>query len=306
MNDTPAPPQSTRLAILIPFAIVTLIWGSTWIVIRDQLGSVPSSWSVTYRFLIAGIAMLAYATVRGERIALDARGWGFAAALAVLQFCFNFNFVYRAEGYITSGLVAVVFALLLVPNAVFGRLFLGQQLGRQLLIGSSVAMAGVTLLFVHEARSDPHGPAASIAGVAWTMAGVLSASVANVLQATQTARRYPMVSTLGVAMLLGATLDATIAWTVAGPPVIEWRAGYLIGTLYLGVVASAVAFTLYFGILRVIGPAKAAYSSVIVPVIAMLLSTLFEGYRWSALAVAGSALAMLGLVIALRARRPAR
>ncbi len=306
MSDTPAPPQSTRLAILIPFAIVTLIWGSTWIVIRDQLGSVPSSWSVTYRFLIAGIAMLVYATVRGERIALDARGWGFAAALAVLQFCFNFNFVYRAEGYITSGLVAVVFALLLVPNAVFGRLFLGQQLGRQLLIGSSVAMAGVTLLFVHEARSDPHGPAASIAGVAWTMAGVLSASVANVLQATQTARRYPMVSTLGVAMLLGATLDATIAWTVAGPPVIEWRAGYLIGTLYLGVVASAVAFTLYFGILRVIGPAKAAYSSVIVPVIAMLLSTLFEGYRWSALAVAGSALAMLGLVIALRARRPAR
>jgi drug/metabolite transporter (DMT)-like permease len=306
VSDTPAPPQSTRLAILIPFAIVTLIWGSTWIVIRDQLGSVPSSWSVTYRFLIAGIAMLVYATVRGERIALDARGWGFAAALAVLQFCFNFNFVYRAEGYITSGLVAVVFALLLVPNAVFGRLFLGQQLGRQLLIGSSVAMAGVTLLFVHEARSDPHGPAASIAGVAWTMAGVLSASVANVLQATQTARRYPMVSTLGVAMLLGATLDATIAWTVAGPPVIEWRAGYLIGTLYLGVVASAVAFTLYFGILRVIGPAKAAYSSVIVPVIAMLLSTLFEGYRWSALAVAGSALAMLGLVIALRARRPAR
>ena len=306
MSDTPAPPQSTRLAILIPFAIVTLIWGSTWIVIRDQLGSVPSSWSVTYRFLIAGIAMLVYATIRGERIALDARGWGFAAALAVLQFCFNFNFVYRAEGYITSGLVAVVFALLLVPNAVFGRLFLGQQLGRQLLIGSSVAMAGVTLLFVHEARSDPHGPAASIAGVAWTMAGVLSASVANVLQATQTARRYPMVSTLGVAMLLGAALDATIAWTVAGPPVIEWRAGYLIGTLYLGVVASAVAFTLYFGILRVIGPAKAAYSSVIVPVIAMLLSTLFEGYRWSALAVAGSALAMLGLVIALRARRPVR
>lgn len=303
MSDTP---RSATPAVLIPFAIVTLIWGSTWIVIRDQLGVVPASWSVTYRFLIAGIAMLVYATVRGERIALDARGWGFAAALAVLQFCFNFNFVYRAEGYITSGLVAVVFALLLVPNAVFGRLFLGQQLGRQLLIGSSVAMAGVTLLFVHEARSDPHGPAASIAGVAWTMAGVLSASVANVLQATQTARRYPMVSTLGVAMLLGATLDATIAWTVAGPPVIEWRAGYLIGTLYLGVVASAVAFTLYFGILRVIGPAKAAYSSVIVPVIAMLLSTLFEGYRWSALAVAGSALAMLGLVIALRARRPAR
>ncbi|MBA3880934.1 MAG: EamA family transporter [Sphingobium sp.] len=302
----PPPPQSTRLAILIPFAIVTLIWGSTWIVIRDQLGTVPPSWSVTYRFLVAGIAMVAYALVRGERFRLDARGWAFAAALAVLQFCFNFNFVYRAEGFITSGLVAVVFALLLVPNAILGRVFLGQQLGRQLLIGSGVAMAGVTLLFVHEARSDPHGPTASIAGVAWTLAGVLSASIANVLQATETARRYPMVATLGIAMLLGAGVDAAIAFSLTGPPVIEWRAGYLIGILYLGLIASAVAFTLYFGILRVIGPAKAAYSSVIVPVIAMLLSTLFEGYRWSGLAVAGSVLALSGLVIALRARRPAR
>lgn len=305
MSDAP-PPQSTRLAILVPFAIVTLIWGSTWIVIRDQLGTVPPSWSVTYRFLVAGTAMIAYALVRGERLRLDARGWAFAAALAVLQFCFNFNFVYRAEGFITSGLVAVVFALLLVPNAVLGRIFLGQQLGRQLLVGSAVAMAGVTLLFVHEARNDPHGPGASIAGVAWTLAGVLSASIANVLQATETARRYPMAAMLGIAMLLGAGVDAAIAFSLTGPPVIEWRAGYLIGILYLGLIASAVAFTLYFGILRVIGPAKAAYSSVIVPVIAMLLSTLFEGYRWSELAIAGSLLALSGLVIALRARRPVR
>ena len=306
MTAATTPPHSARLSILIPFAIVTLIWGSTWIVIRDQLGVVPPSWSVTYRFAIAGVAMLVYAAVRGERIALDARGWGFAIALAVLQFCFNFNFVYRAEGFITSGLVAVLFALLLVPNAMLGRIFLGQRLGRQLLIGSGIAMAGVTLLFVHEARVDPHGPGASMMGVAWTMAGVLSASIANVLQATETARRYPMIPMLGIAMLLGAGVDGAIAWTLTGPPVVEWRWGYILGIAYLGTFASAIAFTLYFGVLRVIGPAKAAYSSVIVPVIAMMLSTVFEGYRWSGLALAGSALAMAGLMIALRASRPAR
>lgn len=76
MTAATTPPHSARLSILIPFAIVTLIWGSTWIVIRDQLGVVPPSWSVTYRFAIAGVAMLVYAAVRGERIALDARGWG--------------------------------------------------------------------------------------------------------------------------------------------------------------------------------------------------------------------------------------
>ncbi|WCM26260.1 DMT family transporter [Sphingomonas sp. QA11] len=305
MSDQPAPP-STRLAVLIPFGIVTLIWGSTWIVITGQLGVVPLNWSVAYRFTIGGLTMLAYAAWKRETVTLDRRGWLFVLALAFTQFCLNFNFVYRAETYITSGLVAVVFALLLVPNAIFGRIFLGQKLGGQLIVGSVVAMAGVALLFVHEARSDPHGPQAALAGVGVTLLAVLSASTANVLQGTQTARRYPMAPTLGIAMLLGAAMDATIAWTIAGPPMIELRLGYILGLLYLGVIASALAFTLYFGVLRIIGPAKAAYSSVIIPVIAMLLSTIFEGYRWSLLAGAGAALTGVGLVIALRARRPAR
>ncbi|MES2753118.1 MAG: EamA family transporter [Pseudomonadota bacterium] len=302
--SAPPAPQSTRAEILIPFAIVTLIWGSTWLVIRDQLGVVPPSWSVTYRFLVAGIAMSLYALWRGERIALDARGWGFAATLGLLQFCANFNFVYRAEHYVTSGLVAVVFALLLVPNAILARVFLGQRLGRQLILGSAVAVAGVALLFAHELRVDPSASRAVMIGVGFTLAGVLSASISNVLQATDTARAYPMFAMLAVAMLLGAAFDGAIAWWLTGPPVFDPRPGYIAGVLYLGLAATALAFALYFRILRVVGPAKAAYSSVIVPVIAMLLSTMFEGYRWSWLAAAGAALAALGLVIALRARRP--
>lgn len=300
------PPTTTRAAILIPFAIVTLVWGSTWIVIRDQLGVVPPSWSVTYRFLVAGVALIAFAAWKRERFALDARGWGFAVALGVTQFVLNFNFVYRAEQHITSGLVAVVFALLLVPNAVFARIFIGQKLGRQLMLGSGIAMAGVTLLFLHEMRTSASGSTAVLTGIALTLCGVLSASAANVMQATDTARRYPMTPMLGTAMLIGASANALFALATNGPPVFELRAGYIFGILYLGLFASALAFTLYFGIIRVIGPAKAAYSSVIVPVIAMLLSTLFEGYRWSALAAAGAALAGFGLVTALTARRPAR
>jgi drug/metabolite transporter (DMT)-like permease len=301
-----APPNSTRAAILIPFGIVTLIWGSTWLVIRDQLAVVPPSWSVTYRFAVAGVAMVIWAVIRRDSFRLGARGYGFAAAIAISQFCFNFNFVYRAEKYITSGLVAVIFALLLVPNAAFARVFLGQRMGRQLLVGSAVAMAGVALLFLHEARSDPHGVSASLSGIAWTLAAVLSASSANVLQATDTAKRYPMGSTLAIAMVMGALLDGAVAWLLTGPPVIEPRFGYIAGVVYLGLFASAIAFPLYFNVIRVIGPAKAAYSSVIVPVIAMLLSTLFEGYRWSLLAGAGAVLAGVGLIIALRARRPSR
>ena len=167
-------------------------------------------------------------------------------------------------------------------------------------------MGGIALLFLHEARSDPHGPQAALTGIGITLLGVLSASCANVLQGTETARRYAMAPTLAVAMLIGSAMDAAIAWTLSGPPVIDTSPAYLLGLAYLGIVASALAFTLYFGVLRIIGPAKAAYSSVIVPVIAMLLSTVFEGYRWSLLAGVGAVLTGIGLIIALRARRPAR
>jgi drug/metabolite transporter (DMT)-like permease len=303
---TEAPPQSARAGILVPFAIVTLIWGSTWLVIRDQIAVVPASWSVAYRFLVAGVAMTIWALVRRDSFRLGARGFGFALAIGVLQFVLNFNFVYRAEAYVTSGLVAVVFALLLVPNAALARVFLGQRMGAQLAAGSAVAMAGVALLFVHEARSDPHGPTTALTGIGWTLLAILSASSANVLQATETAKRYPMASTLAVAMLAGAALDGLFALATVGAPSFEPRIGYVLGILYLGLAASALAFPLYYRVLRTIGPAKAAYSSVIVPVIAMLLSTLFENYRWSPLAGGGAALAGVGLVIALTARRPNR
>ncbi|WP_249276482.1 DMT family transporter [Sphingomonas baiyangensis] len=299
-------PQSTRLAILIPFAIVTLIWGSTWIVITGQLGEVPPSWSVTYRFALGGVTMLGWALYKRQSLRLDARGLRFAAALALAQFVLNFNFVYRAEMYVTSGLVAVVFALLLVPNAIFARIFLGQRMGRQLLVGSAIAIAGIALLFLHEIRRDPSGGTTTLIGIGLTALGVLSASSANVMQATSTARAYPMAPMLGWAMLIGAAFDAIFSYAVAGPPRFELTASYIAGLVYLGVMASAVAFTLYFGVIRVIGPAKAAYSSVIIPVIAMGLSTLFEGYRWSLLAAAGAVLVLAGLVVALRARRPNR
>ena len=299
-------PQSTRASVLVPFGIVVLIWGSTWLVIADQIAVVPASWSVAYRFGVAGLAMVAYAAWRREPLRLDARGWGFAAVLGLAQFVLNFNFVYRAEAHITSGLVAVTFALLLVPNALLARIFLGQKLGGQLIAGSGVAMAGVALLFVHEARSDPNGMSAVATGIALTLCGILSASVANVMQATDTARAYPMAPMLAVAMLIGAAVDALFALATVGPPTFEWRTGYILGILYLGLFASAIAFTLYFRVIRAIGPAKAAYNSVVVPVIAMLLSTLFEGYRWSLLAAGGAVLTGIGLVIALTARRPAR
>ena len=123
------------------------------------------------------------------------------------------------------------------------------------------------------------------------------------MQGMEIARRLPMIAVLAWAMLIGAAADAAFAWIVAGPPVIEPRLGYLAGIAYLGIAGSVVTFPLYFRLIQRIGAGRAAYTSVLIPVIAMLISTLLEGYRWTGFAAPGALLAVAGMVIALRAKK---
>jgi drug/metabolite transporter (DMT)-like permease len=288
--------------VLLPFLLITLIWSSTWIVIKDQLGAVPPAWSVTYRFVIAAVAMFAWAASSGASLRLDRRGHLLAALFGIPQFCLNFNFVYAAEHHVTSGLVATVFALLMVPNSALAWLFLKQRVTWGFALGSAIACAGVALLFVQEIRANPASPAEVLLGIGLTLLGVLSASVANILQASRGLASWPLASLLAWGMVYGVVANFVLAWVLAGPPAIEARPAYWLGLFYLGLLASALAFPLYFAVMRAVGPGKAAYSSVLVPILAMALSTMFEGYRWSTLAVAGGLLALAGLVIALRSR----
>lgn len=290
-------------SVVVPFIIFTLIWSSTWIVIRDQLGVVPPQWSVTYRFAIAAVAMAAVAKWKGNSLRLDRGGIIAAIITGLAQFCVNFNCVYLAERYITSGIVATVFATLLIPNSLLAWAFLGQRPGKRFLAAGAVAVAGVALLFWNEVRTSTVSADRVIVGMALTLLGLWGASVANVYQAGKEARRHPLLTLLAWSMAFGALFDAIIAVAIAGPPTFDPRPGYIAGVLYLSLAATVLAFSLYIPVVRKIGPGKAAYSSVMVPILAMALSTAFEGYRWTGLAIAGAALAIGGMLLALLGRR---
>lgn len=288
------------------FLVLCLVWGTTWLVIKLQLGVVDPSWSVAYRFLLAGGALLAWCLLRGEPIAIPRSAWGFLMVFGLLQFVLNFNFIYRAELYIPSGLPAVAFALLMIPNAILAWVFLRMPVSRRFVIGCAIAVVGVGLLFANE-LALPEDRAAVALGLGLTAAAMLSASIANVMQAGQLARRLPPLGGLAWAMLLGGAVNALLAWAFVGPPGWDPRPQYWLGLLMLGLFASALAFTLYFDLIRSVGPAEAAWIGIPIPIVAMALSTLFEGYAWTPAAVAGAAIALVGLSIALRpgAARPA-
>jgi drug/metabolite transporter (DMT)-like permease len=303
--DPALAPEPGLLAprVLVPFMIVSLIWGSTWLVIRDQLGTVPAGWSVTYRFAIAAIGMFALTAIMRQPLKIDRQMMLWTMLLGLLQFSLNFNFVYAAEHHITSGLVAVVFALLIVPNAILAKWWLGRNIGGAFLVGSAIASIGVAFLMAQEYRAAPVGSREVLIGLGLTLCGVISASISNVLQVVPKVARFPTLTILSWSMLWGTLANATLAGALYGPPVIDPRPAYLGGVLYLSIIGSVITFPLYFDLIRKIGPGKAAYTGVLIPVIAMMLSTIFEGYKWSLLAATGAALAMAGLVVAMQARK---
>lgn len=293
--------MSAGLRFALQFVTVTLIWGATWIVITSQLGKVPPSWSVSYRFLLASALLFGLCLIMKRRLRFDIGSHALFAAMGLLQFVLNFNLVYRAEQHVVSGLVAVVFALLVVPNALLARVFLGQTVTLRFIAGSAVGIAGVALLFAQEFERGLGNRVAL--GLVLTLGGVLAASAANIVQATERARRHDMFAMLAWSMLYGGLMDAAFAWATVGAPVIDtgWR--YLGGLAYLAAFGSAIAFLVYFDMIRAVGPARAAYTSVVIPFVALALTTLFEGYRWTWQAGLGGALVAAGLLIALNTRK---
>ena len=169
------------------FVLLALVWGSTWLVIKDQISAVPAAWSVVWRFMLAAAAMLVFALLKGDRLRLTAREQAVAVAMGLFQFSLNFQLIYRSEHYLTSGLVAVVFALMILPNAVLARIVLGNRMSAKFAAGSAIALAGIGLLILHEYRIAPVGDGVTT-GVMLVICAILSVSVGNLLQATETAR----------------------------------------------------------------------------------------------------------------------
>ena len=290
--------------VTLPFIVFTLIWGSTWIVIRGQLGVVPPQWSVTYRFVIAAVAMAGIALIRDDGLRLPRSGVIATALLGLTQFCINFNAVYLAERHITSGVVATVFALLLIPSSLLAWALLGHKPTSRFFWSSLVAVAGIGLLFFHELNEHSASAAQVLAGIGLTLFGMVGASFANVLQARPEVRRFPLFTMLAWSMAWGALIDGALALVMTGAPVVDPRPVYWAGLAYLALAASVLTFSLYYPVVRRIGPAKAAYSSVLVPIIAMGFSTWLEGYRWTPTTAAGALLALGGMVGALSRERP--
>jgi drug/metabolite transporter (DMT)-like permease len=296
-----AAPRQAGASSLLLFAIPTFIWGTTWLVIKFQLGLVAPEVSVAWRFALASALLLGWCWLRRIPLRFGLRAHLGLASLGVLLFGLNYVLVYRAEATLTSGLVAVLFAFMVFWNLLGARIFFGTPAPGAVLLGAVLGVSGVGLLFWPEV-SGLRGDTGLLVGVAYAAGGTLVASGGNLVSQRLFARGVAVVP--GTAFAMGYASLLVMGWSAARglPFAFDPRAPYVLSLLYLAVFGSVVAFVSYLTLLQRIGAGRAGYSTAVIPVVAMFASTLFEHYRWTAPAVAGMLLVLAGTVLVLRAK----
>ncbi len=279
------------------YATATLIWGSTWLGIKLQLTQVPPILSVGYRFSLASIILLVYCLLTNKNLVFSRRDHTFMAVQGFSLFGLGYIMSYLATSYLTSGLVAVVFSTILMWNILNLRLFMAQPVAWQAFSGGVLGLAGICIVFWHDLSTFT--ATRGLIGLIIALLGAYLASIGNVVGARNAKNGVPVTQANVYGMGYGAILCVAIHFGVGGELTMDWTFGYLGPMLYLTVFGSVVAFGCYFLLVGRIGADYAAYVMLLMPVVALILSTFFEAYQWSASAVFGVIVVLFGNLIML-------
>lgn len=300
----PKDPGRGMMKDALLYLMVVLVWGTSWFAITFQLGVVPVEASVAYRFIIAAALMFGWAIALGLPLRFALGDHGFIALQGALIFSTNFFLFYMAAEYLTSGLLAVMFATASVLTMTINSLFHRRLPPAAGLLGAACGVTGIAVIFWPEVAGMASKPGTGT-GLALALAGTLSFAFGGLVTARNQAAGLSVRGSTAWAMLYGALLLSAMVVLRGAEFSFEWTPRYIISLAYLAMFSSVIAFACYFTLLNRIGPESAAYATVLFPIVALTLSTVFEGYRWTPSAALGVALTLTGVVLVLRRRSSA-
>ena len=278
------------------YSLVVVIWGTTWIAIYLQQGPVAAPVSIFWRFAVASTVMIVILLVSGKLRKLSARDHLFCLLQGGCVFCFNFWCFYTAAAWINTGLESVIFSMAVLFNAVNSYLFFGQKPPRRFYVAAGLGLTGIVTLFWQDLVNSGLNHSLLL-GIALSALGTFGFSLGNMISLRHQKNGLEVMTTNSWAMLYGTVLIATIALVRGDNFTPQWTFSYLSALLYLAIFGSVIAFGAYFTLVGRIGPSKAAYSTLLFPLVALTLSTLYEGYVWQINAIAGLVLILLGNLV---------
>ena len=284
--------------ILLYIAVI-LIWGSTWLAVMMQLGIVDPMVTSIYRFFCASLLIFGYCMVTGRSLRFS-KGTHFWLMLqGICTFALNYWLFYQAQQILTSGLAAVLFSLLVFMNLFNAAVFLKTPVKTGVLIGALLGLAGIVFLFEPEIIRLEFSIKMFLM-IGFGLMGTYIFSIGNMISARIQKQNLPVISTTAYSMLYGSLFLLVIALMSGKVFQIDVSLKYLGALSYAIVLGSVIAFLCYLYLIGQIGAGRTAYVTLVTPIIAMGLSTIFEGYQWNALALTGIVLIVVGNVIALR------
>ena len=280
------------------FATVVLVWGSSFLPLRLQLGEVAPEVSGVWRFAIASAIMFGWVLVAGHRVRFSATDHARFVLLGALLFSLNFASAYYSGFYLTSGLIAVVFSLASVINPLLAAALSRKLPEPRVVVGALLGVAGVALLFGPEivavrASSD------TMLGLGLALAATVLFCAGNMFSAAFQRRGLAVLSASSWSMFYGMLWFAGIAILRGETFTVEWNARYLLSILWLAIPSTVFAFAAYLTLLGRVGAGRASYSTVLVPVVALAMSTAFEDYTWTISAALGVLFVLIGNVVVL-------
>jgi drug/metabolite transporter (DMT)-like permease len=292
-----------ELSNALLYVVAVLIWGSTWLAIEFQLGVVAPEVSIVYRYLGASGILFFWCKIRGLNLSFNLKHHQWFALMGLLMFCLNYMLAYRAQIYITSALSAIAFSSMLWMNIINSRLFFGARISARIYSGAALGIAGIAVLF------GPRIGEISLSdgvffGSVLAVAGALMASFGNMASQAAQKAKLPVVQSNAWSMLYGGVMTMILALLEGHEFNFDPSVEYITSLAYLTVFGSVIAFGAYLTLLGRIGAHRAGYSSVMFPVVALILSMLFEGLALDISIVVGFALVLAGnLLVLTRGRK---
>lgn len=275
------------------YIMVVVIWGTTWIAIVMQQGTVPVTVSVFWRFMIAALVMLLVLSLSGRLRRISLRDHLFCLLQGCCVFGFNFFCFYHAAAWISSGLESVIFSMAVLFNALNSLLFFGQRPHANVLPAAVLGVGGIIALFWQDLTATQLAPSL-LMGIGLSMLGTYGFSLGNMISARHQRRGLEILSTNSYAMLYGALIMGAISLASGDSFMPELTLRYLGSLIYLAIFGSVIGFGAYFTLVGRIGASQAAYATLLFPLVALTLSTWYEGYVWHANAVIGLLMILLG------------
>ena len=286
------------MTIALLYLGTVLIWGSTWLAIKFQLGHVAPEVSIAYRFSLAAIILIAYCVVRRRRMRFSLRDHVGMALLGLFLFSANYFLFYLATGHMTTGLVAVVFSGIVVANIIFGAVLLGNPIRLRVVMGAISGIIGLTVVFWPEVSAFNLHQDGTL-GLLLSIGGTITASLGNMASVSNQRRGIPVLQANAFGMTYGAAFMILFALLGGRSFSFDVSPAYIVSLIYLAVFGSVFAFGFYLTLLGRIGADRAAYTTVLFPIIALGLSTVFENFQWSPWDFAGMLLVLGGNVLVL-------